>query len=180
VAEQHSLHPITWRLLAGLEAGIAAAAIMAAYLLVENLLFERSAWHTPRLFAEVFLDATGFRSSPGMALLIGYSLLFLVSGIQGLLFALIVRPGVGSVWSANIGVVFALGWYLVVLRAIVVAWGPGVLFRFSHAALLLGYFIFGAVFASYPGLHYRISRPVITVPLPAPSAKPAAPSDPET
>lgn len=178
VAEKNHLHPITWRLLAGLEAGIAAAIVMAVYVFAANLLFERYAWDTPRLFAAVFFDATGFRWSPGMALLIGYSLLFLVSGIQGLLFGLIVRPRVGRVWSANLGVLFSLGWYLVVLRVIVAALDPGALFRFSQATLLVGYFIFGAVFASYPGLHYHISRPVAAVPLPAATAGPAAPADP--
>ena len=38
----------------------------------------------------------------------------------------------------------------------------------SRAALLLGYFIFGAVFTFYPRLHYYISRPVVAVAATAP------------
>ncbi len=161
---------------------MAAALVMAAYLFVMNLFFVRSAWYAPRLFAALVLEILRFRCSPEMAVIIGYSVLFFVSGIQGLIFGLVVPPGVGSIWSANIGVILSLGWYLVLLRAVVVVWARGLLLRFTQPSLLLAYFLFGAIFVCYPALHTRLARPVEAGLSPAVSTVPpadAVPAEPD-
>lgn len=178
MAERSSFHPFVFRLLAGLEAGVAAAVVMAGYMLVENALFEASPWHAPRLFSLILLGSGATYTSPALLTVVGYSLLLAVSGAQGLLFGLMVPPGVGSIWSANFAVVLSLGWYLLVLRSMVAAWSPYLLFRFSQPWLLLGYFLFGAFFGLYPRLHYRISRPVPAAE-PAPAPPPAEPAEAE-
>ncbi len=166
VNEQRNLHSLhfpghAWRLLAGLQAAIAAAAIMAAYLFVENLLIERSPWQTPHLYAALLLGFPALRSSSfGFHTLVGYALLFAISGAQGLLFGLVIPPRVGPVWSANAGIFLALAWYLAGFRAVVAEWRPGLLHDMAHPALLLGYFIFGVVLGIYPRLHRRIARPL--------------------
>jgi hypothetical protein len=146
----------TWRLLAGLEAGIVAGMVLAASLWVQNLLFARSAWQLPHLFASVLLGRAAIYPRFGANTLIGYALLFLLSGGQGLLFAVLVPPRLPAIWRANLGIAFSLACYVLFLGKLL-GMGRGVV---PAGALLLGYFLFGASLALHGRYYRQMSRPL--------------------
>ena len=134
---------------------------MAAYLMFENFVLLRSSpWRAPHLFASTLLGNAALHANFSEATIIGYSLLLLFSGLIGILFGWIVPPGVGGVWSANLGIAFALAWYLLLFRPLLGSWNPVLLTGFSRAGLLLAYFLFGSAFGLYPGCYRRLARPV--------------------
>lgn len=149
-----------WRLLAGLQAGIVAAFIMAAYLVFENLRLGQSSWHTPNLLASTLLGPQVAGARFGVATLVGYSFHVLLSGAQGLLFGVLVPPRLGTLWSANVGIAYSLAWYVIVFRGALGAWNPLLLNRGPRAGMIFGYFIFGAALGFYARYYRTLARPL--------------------
>lgn len=140
--------------------------MLAAYLWVENLMFARSAWQAPRLFAAALLDSDAVRPHFGFATVLGYSVLLLCSGAMGMLFAALVPPATAGIWMVNAGIAYSLAWYLAVIRNLLVSPIGGLPGGFT----ILGYFLFGLVMGCY-GRYYRlIARPI----------RPAETATPET
>jgi len=159
---------LTWRLLAGLQAGIVAACIMAVCLVFENLRRGQPAWHWPNLLASTLLSPAALDLQFGTATLVGYAFLLLLCGTQGMLFGLLVPPRLATRWTANAGIVYSLAWYVVVYRGVLGAWNPLLANRGPRGAMILGYFLFGATLGFY-GRYYRaLSRPLAEPPLAAP------------
>jgi hypothetical protein len=144
------------RLLAGLQAGVVGGLVLAAYLWLENLLFARSAWQAPELFAAALLGPAATRLHFGFHTVVGYSLLLLCSGAMGFLFAVLVRPVVAAIWAANIGIAYSLAWYFLLLRRVLV--GP--MGGLPAGISMLGYFLFGAALSLYVGYYRQIARPL--------------------
>lgn len=147
-------------MLAGLEAGIFAACVMAAFFWVENVLLEQSAWHAPRLFAAALLDRVNVRAGFDGVTIAGYAFLLVLSGVQGLLFSAMVPPRAGFLWSANAGIIYSLLWHTFVLRPLVGRSHPYLLTGPLRSWVLLGYFIFGIALGFYPAFYRAIARPL--------------------
>lgn len=157
MAQDFDSPPRLWRVLAGLQAGVVAGLIMSAYLLFENLRTGRPAWHAAHLFAGALLGPRDFRPQFHAATVVGYALLLMGAGLHGLLFGLLVPPRVGMLWSANLGIPFAMFSYIAVFRGLLGHWNPLLLARGWRASMILAHFVFGAALAFYPRFYGHLA-----------------------
>ena len=130
--------------------------LLAAYLWLENLLFGRSAWQSPGLFAAALFGPAAARLHFGFHTVLGYSLLLLCSGAMGFLFAVLVPPAVAAIWAANIGIAYSLTWYFLLLRRVLV--GP--IGGLPTGISMLGYFLFGAALSLYVRYYRQLAQPL--------------------
>ncbi len=159
------------RLLAGLQAGMLGGLLLSAYFWLESLLFARSVWQAPRLFAAALLGPGGAHPHFDFSTVIGYSVLLLCCGAMGLLFAVLVPPATAGIWALNAGIAYSLVWYLVVMRELLVSPIGGMPSGFT----MLGYFLFGALLTLYGRYYRRIAQPLRLADSASPNAPDPAP-----
>ena len=138
------------RLLAGLQAGVLAGLCMTGWLMMESLRRGQPVWSTPNLVSTVLLGRRGLDPTFGAATLAGLSLLVVVAGMHGIVFAALMPPASGPLWAANAGVLFSLSSY-----GFFFGWALGYLAplfsqRASRPAWIGAHFLFGMILGLYP------------------------------
>src|SRR5690242_10692736 len=160
--------------LAGLQAGMAAALFMLAWLGITATWRQSSFWTAENLWASTFYGASAIRSGFSTSTLSGIALYLLVYSTLGGLFAAVVRGKLPRLTLLLAGVAVAAGWYYLSFHVIWHAINPLVSLLHAERPTLLGHVIYGAALAGFPRfLPAAVSRPV--PPVEAPAALPPEP-----
>ena len=170
--------------LAGLQAGMAAALFMLAWLGLAAVWRQSSFWTAENLWASTFYGASAIRSGFATSTLSGIALYLLVYSTFGGVFAAAVRGKLPSLTLVLAGVAVAAGWYYLSFHVIWHAINPLVSLLHAERPTLLGHVIFGAALAGFPR-YLPAAAPVAPVGAPALAAAPEqepepAPHTPET
>ena len=167
--------------LAGLQAGMAAALFMLAWLGVAAVWRQSSFWTAENLWASTFYGSSAIRSGFATSTLSGIALYLLVYSIFGGLFAAVVRAKLPRPTLLLAGVAVAAGWYYLSFHVIWHAVNPLVSLLHAERPTLLGHVIYGAAVAAFP--RYLPGAPPAAAPafVVAPEQEPEpAPHTPET
>lgn len=140
-----------WRVLAGVEAGVVAGAVMLAYLMVDAVLRGAGAWSVINLFASNFYGGSALGRGFRGATVAGLAWHFSLSGLLGLaispaLWPFLRRP----VRCALVGALLAVIWYFGVVRPLWPQWNPLADRYHPFPGLLFGHLLFGVAMGIYP------------------------------
>ncbi len=168
--------------LAGLQAGMAAALWMLAWLGLSSVWRQGSFWAAENLWATTFHGASAIHRGFSTSTLSGVALYLLVYSTFGACLAAAVRLGFPRLRLLLISVLAAVFWYYVSFHVIWHAVSPLVTLLHPEQPTLLGHVIYGAAFAQFP----RYLPPAAAsspdsepVPVPAEAASQPAPNVPE-
>jgi hypothetical protein len=139
-----------WRVLAGVETGVVAGAVMLAYLMLDAALRGAGMWTVVNLFASNSYGAAALGSAFRRTTLAGLAWHIGASGVLGLAISLALGPlAARPLRCALAGASLALIWYYCVVRLLWPLWNP--LGRYHpFPGLLFGYLVFGVAMGSYP------------------------------
>jgi hypothetical protein len=170
--------------LAGLQAGMAAALFMLAWLGLAAVWRQSSFWTAENLWASTFYGASAIRSGFSTSTLSGTALYLLVYSTLGGLFAAAVRAKFPGLTLLLAGVAVAAGWYYVSFHVIWHTINPLVSLLHAERPTLVGHVIYGAALAGFPR-YLPAAAPVPPALAPALAAAPEpepepAPHTPET
>lgn len=156
------------RLFAGLQAGVTAGVMTTCWFVFENWRTGRAPWVAINLISTAVLGRSGYVYGFGIATLIGLSLHLVVSGLYGLLFAVVVSPRIRPFMAANAGLVFSFSGFAFTFIWILPRFAP-ILYRNAPRLEWAGaHFLAGMVLGLYPD----IARGLVT-------QEDVAPSTPE-
>lgn len=118
--------------------------------MMENLRRDRPIWSTPNLVSTALLGRQGLDPAFGAATPAGLSLLVVVAGMHGIVFAALVPPTSSPLWAANAGVLFSLSSYAFFFGWALRYLAPLLSQRAPRPAWLGAYFLFGMILGLYP------------------------------
>ena len=150
VAREQQTTDVLSACLAGLQAGMAAALVMLAWLGLAAVWRQSSFWTAENLWASTFYGASAIRSGFSTSTLSGIALYLLVYSTLGGLFAAVVRAKLPRLTLVLAGVVVAAGWYYLSFHVIWHAINPLVSLLHAERPTLLGHVIYGAALAGFP------------------------------
>ncbi len=166
--------------LAGLQAGMAAALFMLAWLGITATWRQSSFWTAENLWASTFYGASAIRSGFSTSTLSGLALYLLVYSTLGGLFAAAVRGHIPRLQLLLVSVAVAAGWYYLSFHVIWHTVNPLVSLLHAERPTLLGHVIYGATLAGFPRyLPATAVAPVETAALAAVAEAEPAPHTPE-
>ena len=138
------------------------------WFLFENWRTDRPLWSAINLISTVVLGRSGFVYGFGTATLVGLSLHLVVSGIYGLLFAILISPRTRPFMAANIGLLFSFSGYAVTFIWILPRFAP-FLYRYAPRLEWAGaHFLAGMVLGLYPDVARGLVAPPPAPPAPDP------------
>ncbi len=147
------------RLLAGLQAGVLAGLVMAAWLMLENLRNGQPSWIPFNQISTALLGYAGLRTTFGVPTLVGLSLHVVMAGLHGAAFAVVVPPTVRAFSAACAGVLLSLVSYGFFFGWAFERMAPLFLSRASRPAWLGACFLFGAAWGFYGFFVRELLRP---------------------
>jgi hypothetical protein len=136
--------------LAGLQAGMAAALFMLAWLGLSAEWRQSSFWTPENLWASTFYGGDAIHRGFSTSTLSGLALYLLVYSIFGCLFAAILRGLMRPFRRALIGMIVGVGWYYLSFHLIWHAVSPLVWLLHAERPTLLGHVIYGAAVSQFP------------------------------
>ena len=149
------------RVLAGLQAGVLAGFVMAAWLMLENLRRGQPVWMAFNQISTVLLGYAGLKTTFGGPTLVGLSLQLVMAGLHGAVFAVVVPPTVRALSASSAGVLLSLGSYSLFFGWALQRMAPLFLSRASRPAWLGACFLFGAAWGFYGVFVRELLRPEI-------------------
>jgi hypothetical protein len=157
----------TWsRLASGIEAGIVGGAAMLGMLISESLWSGHAWWEVPNLLGSTFYGTRALRLGPGLSILAGTALHFVITGTLGGLFGL----ACGGIHQRGklvlLGVLAAVGWYNLANASFWPRVNPWVPLVSPRPATIFSHVLFGACLG-YMGQRQKASS----------EPTPAAPSE---
>ncbi|MGQ9635162.1 MAG: hypothetical protein ACUVXB_13065 [Bryobacteraceae bacterium] len=141
-----------WSALAGLQAGIVAGTAALGWFVAASVLAGRGAWETPLSLASAFYRSSGLPYWSWRSILAGVAAHFVVSGITGACFGLVVSRTRDRRRALLLGVLASILMYYswhVLLRS------PEKLDFFDGDGVLSGHLVFGALLGSLYGAFGR-------------------------
>lgn len=148
----------------------------AIWFIFENFRTSRAPWAALNLISTTVLGRGGYVIGFGVATVIGLAIHLVVSGIYGVLFAMVVTPRVRPFLAANMGLLFSfIGFALTFIWIL-----PRVAPYVFHYALRLqwagAHFLGGMVLGLYPDMARRLMYrpPAALPPAPLPPDEPPA------
>jgi hypothetical protein len=155
--------------LAGLQAGTAAAFVMLAWLGFSSALERRSFWTAENLMANAISGHSTIHSGFAFSTVSGLSLYLALYGLLGALFAVLMGRNLRQLRLLAFGAFFGLCWYYVSFRLIWKNVSPLVTLLHDEHPTLLANVIYGMLLARFPSYLRRAEE---TVPEAAPPAAP--------
>ena len=142
---------LLWRLLAGLQTGIVGGLAVVVFHMLDGVLRGEGLWAFPNLISSVFFPARALSVSLRWQTLSGFGLHFLISGILGVVFSIVLarylyKPG----RCRLIAMLLSLGWYYAAFRYLWPALNPAVVVYQPFPGMLLGHVLFGVCMGLYP------------------------------
>jgi len=155
--------------LAGLQAGTAAAFVMLAWLGFSSALERRSFWTPENLIASAISGHSAIRSGFAFSTVSGLSLYLALYGLLGALFAVLMGRNLRQLRLLSFGAFFGLCWYYLSFRLIWKNVSPLVTLLHDEHPTLLANVIYGMLLARFPSYLRRAEG---AVPEEAPPAVP--------
>jgi hypothetical protein len=137
-------------LAAGLQAGMAGALWMLAWLGFHAAWQRLSFWTSPNLFATSFYGGAALRPGFSGRTLAGMALYLLLYSSLGALFAFAVRNRLTRLRIALLAIAFAIGWYWLSFRVLWKSAMPLVAMLHQTRSNIAGHLIYGALLGRYP------------------------------
>ena len=157
--------------LAGIQAGVAGGLILLGYLALDSFWHRRSVWTVPNLFASTFYGESAYRQGFGVRTSAGVALLFVVYGVLGALFGLLIRDHGTLLRVTLFGVVYSVAWFFLSFDWIWKHVNPTIALYFPPRAMLVAHLLFGCVmggrFPAYRREMSTVSQPDVLPPSPA-------------
>ncbi len=162
--------------LAGIQAGVVSALILLGYLALDSKWHGRSLWTVPNLLASTFYGESAYRSGFGSRTSSGLALVFVVYGLLGGLFGLVMREHTARLRLVIFGVIYGTGWFFLSFNWLWKHVNPMVPMYSPDRAMLVGHVLYGGVLGSrFP--RYLISMTADEVPA---ALEPPALPEPES
>jgi len=154
--------------LAGIQAGMAGALVLLAYLALDSIWHRRSIWTVANLLASTFYGEAAYRQSFGLRTGAGLALAFVIYGLLGLLFGLIVRDYGTVARGTLLGLIYGTAWFFLSFDWIWKHVNPMVALYSPDRAMLIGHLLYGGVMGGSFPVHrtgVRDAPPEIQPPL---------------
>lgn len=155
--------------LVGLEAGVLGGLAMLALLILNSRWHSHPWWSIPNLLGSTFYKHRAFHMGLGMASASGIALHLMMSGLAGIVFALLIAGALSRTRSTLLGIAAGLVWYYAALHLLFPRIGPLVSRYAPEPATLLAYILFGICLGRFP---YRAAT--ASIPSPAAAMQPQA------
>jgi hypothetical protein len=143
--------PVVWLALAAIQTGIVAGGVALVYLLLDGIVGGEGPWFFLNLLGATFYPRRAFSLVFSRATLSGLALHVVVSGVAGLLFAILLAPyrakPLRSLW---LGAFLGGVWYYLVFRYFWVRVDPALVLYQSFPGVFLGHVVFGLCMGLYP------------------------------
>ena len=144
--------------LAGIQAGIAGALTLLAYLALDSVWHRRSVWTVPNLLASTFYGETAYRQGFGVRTSAGVALLLVIYGLLGALFGLVIRDHGTLLRVTLFGLIYGTAWFFLSFDWIWKHVNPMVPLYSPGRAMLLGHLLYGSVMGGrFPGYRKEMS-----------------------
>jgi len=147
--------------LAGIQAGVAGALTLLAYLALDSAWHRRSVWTVPNLLASTFYGESAYRQGFGMRTSAGVALLLVIYGLLGALFGLVIRDHGTVLRVILFGLIYGTACFFLSFDW---AWkhvNPLVPLYYPQRAMLVGHLLYGSVMGSrFPGYRKEMSGAV--------------------
>lgn len=163
------------RLMAGLHAGVLAGVLGDIWLVVESVRVGRPAWEAVNLVSTAILGRSGYTLRFGLASVAGLSLHMVMTGLFGVVFAILLGPRTRPLFSAYAGLLFSFGCFVLNFGWILPRVAPIVSHNASRFQWAGVHFLTGMILGLYP----EFARGLLRKPLPPPALLPPA-TDPPT
>ncbi len=131
--------------LAGIQAGVAGALALLAYLALDSFWHRRSIWTVPNLLASTFYGESAYRQGFGMRTSAGVALLLVIYGLLGAMFGLVIRDHGTMLRVAFLGLIFGTAWFFVSFDWMWKHVNPLVPIYYPQRAMLVGHLLYGTV-----------------------------------
>jgi hypothetical protein len=131
--------------LAGIQAGVAGALILMAYLALNSKWHGRSVWTVPNLLASTFYGESAYRQGFGLRTSAGVALLVVVYGLLGALFGLVIRDHGTRLRIAVYGLIYGTGWFFLSFSWLWKFVNPIVPIYSPDRAMLVGHILYGGI-----------------------------------
>lgn len=142
--------PLSWRALAGIEAGVLGGLVMFGWLGASSLLDLQSMWVVPNLLGSTLYGRPVLQRGFAWVTVAGLGLHLFVAGLIGLLFGLVVGDSRNRLRVVLLGIVTGLVWYYF---SQILFWrklGALALIYSPPRSMVLGHMLFGLVLGWYP------------------------------
>lgn len=136
--------------LAGLQAGMAAALLMLAWLGITAAWRQSSFWTAENLWASTFYGPSAIHRGFSTSTLSGLALYLLVYSLLGGLFAVALRGTLSRSRMVLVSIALAVGWYYLSFHVIWHTVSPLVALLHSEQPTLFGHVIYGTAVAQFP------------------------------
>lgn len=158
--------------LAGIQAGVAGALTLLAYLALDSAWHRRSVWTVPNLLASTFYGESAYRQGFGIRTSAGVALLFVLYGLLGALFALVIRDHGSLLRVTVLGLIYGAAWFFVSFDWMWKHINPLIPLYSPDRAMLVGHMLFGGVMGGrFPAYRKELSgvqQPEVLPPAPSP------------
>jgi len=131
--------------LAGIQAGVAGALTLLAYLALDSVWHRRSVWTVPNLLASTFYGETAYRQGFGVRTSAGVALLLVIYGLLGALFGLVIRDHGTVLRVTLLGLIYGTAWFFLSFDWIWKHVNPMIPLYSSGRAMLFGHLLYGSV-----------------------------------
>ncbi|HLM98416.1 MAG TPA: hypothetical protein VK335_04000 [Bryobacteraceae bacterium] len=156
--------------LAGIQAGVAGALTLLAYLALDSAWHRRSIWTVPNLLASTFYGESAYRQGFGVRTSAGVALLFVIYGLLGALFGLVIRDHGSLLRVTLLGLIYGTAWFFLSFDWMWKHINPMVPLYSPDRAMLVGHMLFGSVmggrFQVYRKEMSGVQQPEVLPPLP--------------
>jgi hypothetical protein len=136
--------------LAGLETGVSGALAMLAWLALASVLYRRTVWWIPNLFARVFFGGPAILHGFTRYTAAGIALDVFVYGAAGSLFGLVWRDRRGGSQLVWTGVAIGLAVWYVLFRVLWSGLSPAADLYTPDRQILIGNLIWGLALTQFP------------------------------
>jgi hypothetical protein len=99
--------------LRGLQAGVAGALTMIAFMTIVSLLQRNPWWAYPNVLATMFYGGRALEMGPGWPTIAGAAVQVFLAGIAGALFGTVFSEMTGGVRALLLGIIWGLGWFYI-------------------------------------------------------------------
>ena len=144
--------------LAGIQAGVGGALILLTYLALDSLWHRRSVWTIPNLLASTFYGESAYRQGFGVRTSAGLALLFVIYGLLGALFGLVIRDHGTAPRVMLLGLIYGTSWFFVSFDWFWKHVNPLIPLYSPDRAMLVGHLLYGAMMGGrFPAYRKEIS-----------------------
>jgi hypothetical protein len=163
------------RMMAGLQAGVIAGLMTAAWLILENWRTGLSPWVAINLISTAVLGRSGWVIGFGGATLVGLSLHLFIAGLHGTVFAVMFSPRTRPFMAANAGLLFSFTSFAVQFIWILPRFAPMLARNAPRLQFAGAHFLMGMVLGLYPEFARGFLR---KAPAPPPEPEPVLSAPP--